>query len=123
MTIFGAAYLCRLRGGGARQHLHQPLLGCSFQGHDSRDDEGRDGNEIVRLDILTVRQWPTTKNDLNFEVVIAACPLCVAVCPSLPEVVHSDTAIIALPANVMAKIPFFRVWCLYETFYAAHFNK
>ena len=85
--------------------------------------EGRDGKEIVWLDILTVRQWPTTKNDLNFEVVIAACPLFVAVCPSLPEVVHSDTAIIALPANVMAKIPFFRVWCLYETFYAAHFNK
>ena len=85
--------------------------------------EGRDGKEIVWLDILTVRQWPTTKNDLNFEVVIAACPLFVAVCPSLPEVVHSDTAITALPATVMAKIPFFRVWCLYETFYAAHFNK
>lgn len=85
--------------------------------------EGRDGKDRVWLDILAVRQWPTTKNDLNFEVVIAHCPLFISVCPSLSEVVHSDMEVTTLPDKTKAKIPFFRVWCLYETFYAAHFDK
>ena len=27
------------------------------------------------------------------------------------------------PASVKARVPFFRIWCLYEIFYAAHFGK
>ena len=27
------------------------------------------------------------------------------------------------PASAKARVPFFRIWCLYEIFYAAHFGK
>jgi hypothetical protein len=50
VPIFGAASLCRLWGGGACQHLlHQPLLGCSFWGHDSRGERGqrRQGDRVA----------------------------------------------------------------------------
>ena len=44
VSIFGAASLCRLRGGGARQHLHQPF---TFEDMIAAVSEGRDGKEIV----------------------------------------------------------------------------
>jgi hypothetical protein len=76
----------------------------------------------VWVDIFAVRQWPSTKHDLNFEVVIKQCPSFMVVCPSLEEVKQMsiiDKIYRRFPAAVKAKVPFFRIWCLYELYYAA----
>lgn len=65
---------------------------------------------------------PTTKHDLYFEVVIEQCPMGYSL-GSVSEIVHSDIDIISLPGSIKAKLLFFRVWCLYEIFYAAYHGK
>ena len=89
-------------------------------------DGGADLNRIVWVDIFAVRQWPTTKPDLNFEVVIENVSTLMIVCPYLEEIrtiweCRYDMS--KLPASVRVKIVFLRVWCLYELVYAANFNK
>jgi hypothetical protein len=76
----------------------------------------------VWVDIFAVRQWPSSKHDLHFEKVIALCPSFMVVCPSLEEVremTYEDMMSRRFPAAAKAKVPFFRIWCLYELFYAA----
>ena len=81
-------------------------------------DGGADLTRRVWVDIFAVRQWPSTKHDLNFEVVIKQCPSFMVVCPFLQEVSEMSYEDI-FPAAVKAKVPFFRIWCLYELYYAA----
>lgn len=84
--------------------------------------DGADYNRKVWVDIFSVRQWPCSKSDLAFEAVIERCPSFLIVCPSIPAV--RDVAdLSSLPRDVQERIPFFRVWCLYEAFYAASFNR
>ena len=85
--------------------------------------DGADGNKMVWIDIFAVRQWPSAKNDLNFEIVIVQCPSLLIVCPSLPEVKQLVVDTSQLSIHLKAQIPFLRVWCLYEIFYAAKNNK
>lgn len=87
-------------------------------------DGGADLNRRVWIDIFAVRQWASVKHDLQFEKVIERCPSFLIICSSLQEV-HDGGRwdLSSLRPEVQAKIPFFRVWCLYEVFYAAHFHK
>eukprot|EP01036_Dinobryon_divergens_P034706 gene34706-44886_t len=67
-------------------------------------DGGADLTRRVWLDIFAVRQWPSSKSD------------------SLREVTHmsaADSLGHRFPAAAKARVPFFRVWCLFEIFYAA----
>ena len=85
-------------------------------------DGGADLTRRVWVDIFAVRQWPSSKNDLHFEKVIAQCPSFMVVCPSLHEVremSYEDMMSRRYPAAAKARVPFFRIWCLYELFYAA----
>eukprot|EP01036_Dinobryon_divergens_P025955 gene25955-34555_t len=85
-------------------------------------DGGADLNRRVWVDIFTVRQWPSSKSDLHFEVVIRQCPAFMVVCPSIDEVREmsgEDIFSRRFPAAAKARVPFFRIWCLYEIFYAA----
>ena len=77
---------------------------------------------MVWIDIFAVRQWPSTKNDLNFQVVIERCASLLIVCPSIPEVRQLLVDMSNLSAQLKTRIPFLRVWCLYEIFYAAKNN-
>ena len=89
-------------------------------------DGGADLNRIVWVDIFAVRQWPTTKPDLKFEEVIERVSTLMIVCPNLKEIekiwqFRYDLS--RLPDSVRGKIPFLRVWCLYELVYAAKSRK
>jgi len=89
-------------------------------------DGGADLTRRVWVDIFTVRQWPSSKNDLHFEVVIEQCPSFMVISPSLEEVRNmneSDMLSRRFPAAAKAQVPFFRIWCLYEIYYAAKFDK
>ena len=74
-----------------------------------------------------MRQWPSTKNDLDFECVIGRSPSFMIVIPYLPElesydirqIFSSTGGLSGLPDNVKSQMFFLRVWCLYELFYAA----
>jgi len=85
-------------------------------------DGGADLTRRVWVDIFTVRQWPSSKSDLHFEVVIRQCSAFMVVCPSLEEVKkmsYGDLLGRRFPATAKARVPFFRIWCLYEIYYAA----
>eukprot|EP01035_Chromulina_nebulosa_P025430 gene25430-biopygen16455 len=85
-------------------------------------DGGADLTRRVWVDIFTVRQWPSSKSDLHFEVVIRQCSAFMVVCPSIQEVTHMSDADIygrRFPPIAKARVPFFRIWCLYEIYYAA----
>ena len=84
--------------------------------------DGADYSRKVWVDIFSVRQWPCSKSDLAFEAVIERCPSFLIVCPSIPAL-RDVVDISSLPRDVQERIPFFRVWCLYEAFYAASFNR
>ena len=88
-------------------------------------DGGADLNRFVWVDIFSVRQWPTTKPDLNFEEVIKRVRALLIVCPYLKEVEDVwgfGNDLSDLPVLVRAKIPFLRLWCLYELVYASLFG-
>jgi len=73
-----------------------------------------------------VRQWPSSKSDLHFELVIEQCPSFMVVCPSIEEVRNMELGDVLnrqFPASAKARVPFFRIWCLYEIFCAAHVGK
>eukprot|EP01036_Dinobryon_divergens_P030422 gene30422-39665_t len=85
-------------------------------------DGGADLTRRVWFDMLAVRQWPSSKSDLHFEVVIRQCSAFMVVCPSLEEVKKmtiEDVFSRQFPASAKTRVPFFRIWCLYEIFYAA----
>ena len=82
-------------------------------------DNCSDRRRKVWLDIFAVRQWPTTKPDLDFEVVIRQCSSFLVFCPTIPEVEKMQMERQEVPVEVRPQIPFFRVWCLYEVYYAA----
>jgi len=89
-------------------------------------DGGADLTRRVWVDIFTVRQWPSSKSDLHFEVVIEQCPSFMVICPFLEEVRKmnwEDVISRRFPAAAKAQVAYFRIWCLYEIFYAAKFNK
>ena len=79
-------------------------------------DNCGDRSRKVWVDIFAVRQWPTTKPDLDFEVVSRQCSSFLVFCLTIPAVekMHHE-----VPVEVRPYIPFFRVWCLCEVFYAA----
>lgn len=85
--------------------------------------DGADENKMVWIDIFAVRQWPNTKSDLNFQIVIVQCQSLLIICPSLPEVKQLVVDMSKLSTQVKALIPFLRVWCLYKIFYAASNKK
>ena len=85
-------------------------------------DGGADLTRRVWVDIFAVRQWPSSKSDFHFEVVIRLCCSLMVVCPSIEEVKRMSEAEAMsrqFPATAKARVPFFRVWCLFEIFYAA----
>ena len=85
-------------------------------------DGGADLTRRVWVDIFAVRQWPSSKHDLHFEMVIRQCSSFMVVCPSLTEVIamgYEDMMSRQFSAAAKAKVPFFRIWCLYELYYAA----
>jgi len=89
-------------------------------------DGGADQTRRVWPDIFTVRQWPSSKSDLHFELVIEQCPSFMVVCPSIEEVrnmILDDASSRRFHASANTRVPFFRIWCLYEIFCAAHFGK
>ena len=89
-------------------------------------DGGADMTRRVWVDIFAVRQWPSSKSDLHFERVIAQCPSFMMVCPSSPEVTQMSEVDIRnrrFPAAVKKRVPFFRIWCLFELHYAAIMGK
>ena len=86
-------------------------------------DGGVNLKRKIWIDIFAVRQWPSTKHDLHFETVISKCTSFVIICPSLKEVHRGVKDLSKLSQDILAKIPFFRAWCLYEVFYAAHYEK
>jgi len=58
--------------------------------------------------------------------VIEQCPSFMVICPSLEEVRrmgYLDVLSRRFPAAAKAQVPFFRIWCLYEIYYAAKFDK
>jgi len=78
-------------------------------------DGGADLTRRVWPDIFTVRQWPSSKSDLHFELVIEQCPSFMVVCPSIVEVrnmTDADVLSRRFPASAKAGVPFFRIWCL-----------
>eukprot|EP00597_Dinobryon_sp_UTEXLB2267_P000300 CAMPEP_0170072478 /NCGR_PEP_ID=MMETSP0019_2-20121128/10112_1 /TAXON_ID=98059 /ORGANISM="Dinobryon sp., Strain UTEXLB2267" /LENGTH=467 /DNA_ID=CAMNT_0010281481 /DNA_START=31 /DNA_END=1434 /DNA_ORIENTATION=- len=89
-------------------------------------DGGADLTRRVWVDIFSVRQWPSSKNDLHFEVVIEQCPSFMVISPSPWEVRNmefNDVQNRRFPTAAKAQMPFFRIWCLYEIYYAAKFDK
>ena len=89
-------------------------------------DGGADLTHRVWVDIFAVRQWPSSKSDLHFERVFAQCPSFMMVCPSLPEVTQMSEVDIRnrrFSAEVKMRVPFFRIWCLFELHYAAIISK
>jgi len=105
-------------------HCHQALFGDLVA---ALCDGGADQNRPVWLDIFTLRQWPSSKNDLHFESVIKQCSSFMVVCPSIVEVRNMNLENVRrrrFPEKVnKARMPFLRIWCLYEIFYAAQFGK
>jgi len=89
-------------------------------------DGGADLTRRVWVDIFTVRQWPSSKSDLHFEKVIEQCTSFMVICPSVKEVrkmKYSNVFSRQFPVEAKVQVPFFRIWCLYEIFYAAIYNK
>eukprot|EP01036_Dinobryon_divergens_P030276 gene30276-39496_t len=86
-------------------------------------DGGVNLQRKIWIDIFAVRQWPSTKHDLHFETVIGKCKSCVVICPSLPLVHCGVRDLSNLHEDIKKQIPFFRAWCIYEVFYAAHYEK
>ena len=78
----------------------------------------------VWVDIFAVLQWPTTKNEFDFELVIRKCPYFMVVCSATTSDLKglNDTELFSattvLSESTREKIPFFRGWCIYELFYA-----
>eukprot|EP01036_Dinobryon_divergens_P032816 gene32816-42482_t len=80
--------------------------------------DGADPKRKVWLDLFASRQWPCSKTDFFIEYAIQHCPSFLVFCPDPAELVNcSDVS--ALPAAVKAKVPFFRLWCLYQIYFAA----
>ena len=83
-------------------------------------DGGADLERCVWLDLFAVRQWPSSRPDLDFASTIAYCSSFMVVCSSLKEVEDMDVSqvlsgrIEGLPGAVRKKICFMRVWCLVE---------
>jgi hypothetical protein len=75
--------------------------------------DAADGNRKVWIDICGVRQWPSTKPDLSFEVVIPQCTALLLYCPCIERVDSNQSP------DAKSLIPFFRAWCLFELFHAA----
>eukprot|EP01035_Chromulina_nebulosa_P069265 gene69265-biopygen8006 len=89
-------------------------------------DGGADLTRRVWVDIFTVRQWPSSKSDLHFEVVIRQCSALMVVCPFIQEVKEMNNEDVIgrrFPAAAKARVPFLRIWCLYEIFHAAKEGK
>jgi len=84
-------------------------------------DGGADLTRRVWIDIFAVRQWPSSKHDLNFEKVIKQCPSFMLVYSPLEksDMSYEDIRNRRIPAAAMDQLPFFRIWCLYELNYAA----
>ena len=85
--------------------------------------DGRSDYSVrVWFDIFAVLQWPSTKNEYEFELVIRKCPSFLIVCPKLSELELGRMNVSNLKSPdaiaIRAKIPFFRGWCIYELYYA-----
>lgn len=79
--------------------------------------EGADYERYVWIDIFAVRQWPCSKSDLDFETVIRQCNSLLVVIPFCRELLRLECH--QLTQMTRQQIPFFRIWCLYELYFAA----
>ena len=88
--------------------------------------DGADPNRRVWLDLFASRQWPCSKTDFFIEYAIQRCPSFLVFCPDPPELLDSssssDDTTSVLPAAVKVQVPFFRLWCLYQIYFAAMSN-
>ena len=90
-------------------------------------DGVKDLKRKIWLDVFAVRQWCSTANDLDFEIVIRNSLSFMIVIPYLPavenyslhELFSSTGGLLGLSEEDLSQIFFLRVWCLYELFYAA----
>ena len=83
--------------------------------------DGADPNRRVWLDLFASRQWPCSKTDFFIEYAIQRCPSFLVFCPD-PAELSSCSDVSALPAHVKAQVPIFRLWCLYQIYFAAMSN-
>ena len=89
-------------------------------------DGAIDYERRVWIDIFAAIQWPDVNvvAELNFELVIQACPSFLLVCPYIKEVDKIQNAQLFyrnsahIPTELQSQIPLYRLWCIFELLHA-----